>query len=162
KLESPQSPPVLPVSKQTDKTGILSETSEPRGVIILADDNLANILTIGEYLESHRYEVIVAHDGVEALERAEMNNPDIILMDIQMPVMDGLEATRQLRANPRFTNTPIIALTALAMPGDRERCLQAGANEYMSKPVSLKALRRTIENFLQTPSSSSAVAEPPD
>ena len=149
KLESPQSPPVIPVSEQTDKTGILSEASEPRGVIILADDNLANILTIGEYLESHRYEVIVAHDGVEALERAEMNNPDIILMDIQMPVMGGLEATRQLRANPRFAGTPIIALTALAMPGDRERCLLAGASKYMSKPVSLKTLKQTIENLLQ-------------
>ena len=149
KLESLQSPPILPVSEQTHKTGILSEASEPRGVIILADDNPANILTISEYLESHRYEVIVAHDGVEALEKAEANNPHIILMDIQMPVMDGLEATRQLRANPRFAGTPIIALTALAMPGDRERCLLAGASEYMSKPVSLKTLKQTIENLLQ-------------
>ena len=149
KLESPQSPPVIPVSEQTDETRILSEASEPRGVIILVDDNLANIITIGEYLESHRYEVIAAHNGVEALERAEMNNPDIILMDIQMPVMDGLEATRQLRANPRFAGTPIIALTALAMPGDRERCLLAGASKYMSKPVSLKTLKQTIENLLQ-------------
>jgi CheY-like chemotaxis protein len=69
-------------------------------------------------------------------------------MDIQMPVMDGLEAMRRLRANPRFTSTPIIALTALAMPGDRERCLEAGANEYMSKPVSLKKLLYTINNLL--------------
>jgi PAS domain S-box-containing protein len=146
KLESPQSPPIFPVREQT---GILSKASESGGVIILADNNLANLLAIGEYLESHRYEVILAHDGVEALAKAEANNPDIILLDIQMPVMDGLEATRQLRANPRFVDTPIIALTALAMPGDRERCLEAGASEYMSKPVSLKTLKKTIENLLQ-------------
>ena len=86
---------------------------------------------------------------METIEKAETNDPDIILMDIQMPVMNGLEATRRLRANPRFVDTPIIALTALAMPGDRERCLEAGASEYMSKPVSLKILKKTIENLLQ-------------
>jgi CheY-like chemotaxis protein len=70
-------------------------------------------------------------------------------MDIQMPAMDGLEATRRLRENPRFASTPIIALTALAMPGDRERCREAGANEYMSKPVSLKGLLNTIHKLLE-------------
>jgi CheY-like chemotaxis protein len=69
-------------------------------------------------------------------------------MDIQMPALDGLEAIRRLRILPRFTTTPIIALTALAMPGDRERCLEAGANEYMSKPVSLNGLMRTISQLL--------------
>jgi len=146
KLRSSQSPIVLPASEEPDKA---VSSPEPRGVIILADDNMANILTIGEYLESHGYEVIVAHDGLEAIEQAEANDPQIILMDIQMPVMNGLEAIRRLRANPRFVDTPIIALTALAMPGDRERCLEAGASEYMSKPVSLKILKKTIENFLQ-------------
>ena len=116
--------------------------------ILIAEDNAANILTIGDYLESHGYEIFVAHDGAEALEKAESVEPDLILMDIQMPTMNGLEAMTHLRANPRFSTTPIIALTALAMPGDRERCLQAGASEYMSKPVSLKLLLKTIEAFL--------------
>jgi CheY-like chemotaxis protein len=119
-----------------------------RRLILLAEDNLSNVLTIGEYLESYEYEVVVAHDGIEAIEKAEQLNPDVILMDIQMPVMDGLEAIRQLRTNPYFIFTPIIALTALAMPGDRERCLEAGANEYVSKPASLKALQQLIENLL--------------
>jgi CheY-like chemotaxis protein len=70
-------------------------------------------------------------------------------MDIQMPVMDGLETTRRLRADPRYTLTPIIALTALAMPGDRERCMEAGATEYMSKPVKLKDLINTIRDLMQ-------------
>ena len=110
---------------------------------------MANVLTIGEYLKSYGYRVITAHDGLETIEMVEKTKPDIILMDVQMPAMDGLEATRRLRANPRFASTPIIALTALAMPGDRERCLQAGANEYMSKPVSLKRLIRTVDNLLK-------------
>ena len=120
------------------------------GVILLADDNLPSVLTIGEYLESHGYEVVVAHDGSEAVEKAEAIHPDLILMDIQMPVMNGLEAIARLRGNVRFAETPIIALTALAMPGDRERSLLAGANEYMSKPVSLKTLKQTIQDLLQS------------
>jgi PAS domain S-box-containing protein len=115
--------------------------------ILLAEDHVANILTIGEYLESHGYQVIVAHDGGEALEKAQEADPDLILVDIQMPVIDGLQVTSRLRTQARFTRTPIIALTALAMPGDRERCLLAGANEYMSKPVSLQGLVRTIRQF---------------
>ena len=144
-----------------DKPKSKNQRAEPRGNdvatvresaalarILIAEDNAANILTIGDYLVSHGYEIIVAHDGAEALEKAESLKPDMILMDIQMPTMNGLEAITHLRANPRFTTTPIIALTALAMPGDRERCLQAGASEYMSKPVSLKLLLKTIETLL--------------
>jgi CheY-like chemotaxis protein len=134
--------------RQPAKAEIPLGVSAPRGIILLADDNMANILTIGEYLKHYGYEVAVAHDGLEAIERAEAVNPDIILMDIQMPVMNGLEAIASLRRNNRFGSTPIIALTALAMSGDRERCLQAGANAYMSKPVRLKILKQTIENFL--------------
>jgi len=122
-----------------------------RRTILLAEDNIPNAITIGEYLESWGYEIVVAYDGLEALERAEARDPDIILMDIQMPVMDGLEAIRRFRANPRFMKTPIIALTALAMPGDRELCLEAGANEYVSKPVSLKTLVKTIQTLLDPP-----------
>jgi CheY-like chemotaxis protein len=92
---------------------------------------------------------VVAHDGSEAVEKAEAIHPELILMDIQMPVMNGLEAVARLRENARFADTPIIVLTALAMPGDRERSLLAGANEYMSKPVSLKELRQKIESLLK-------------
>lgn len=118
-------------------------------VILLAEDNMASLLTTGEYLKTHGYQFLEAHDGLEAIEKAEANDPSIILMDIQMPVLDGLEAIRRLRANPRFATIPIIALTALAMPGDRERCLEAGASEYMTKPVHLKLLKQTIEKLLQ-------------
>jgi len=118
-------------------------------LVLLAEDNMASLLTIGEYLKSHGYRFVEAHDGLEAIEKAEANDLSIILMDIQMPVLDGLEAIRRLRTNPRFAATPIIALTALAMPGDRERCLEAGANEYLAKPVRLKLLKQTMEQLLQ-------------
>ena len=103
---------------------------------------------LGEYLQGRGYAVTTAGDGLEALAKAEDTLPHIIIMDIQMPEMDGLEAIRRLRADQRFISTPIIALTALAMSGDRERCLEAGANEYMSKPVSLKILAEKIQELL--------------
>jgi CheY-like chemotaxis protein len=75
-------------------------------------------------------------------------------MDVQMPRMDGLEATRRLRAEPDFRDTPIVALTALAMSSDRERCLAAGMDEYLSKPIHLKTLVKVIQGFLSTPEES--------
>jgi len=82
---------------------------------------------------------------------AQTQLPDLILMDIQMPGMDGLEAMRQMRQIDALANVPIIALTALAMAGDRDRCLEAGANEYFSKPIQLKALNQMIQTFLGNP-----------
>ena len=94
------------------------------------------------------YKVVTAQDGLDGLEQAKLAHPDLILMDVQMPRMDGFEATQKLRQDPEFKHTPIIALTALAMPSDREHCLAAGMDEYMSKPVNLKTLVKTIQKFL--------------
>ncbi|NTV99702.1 MAG: PAS domain S-box protein [Oscillochloris sp.] len=117
--------------------------------ILIAEDNEVNIVAVGDYLEARGYEVIIARNGLEVLDRASERPPDLILMDIQMPEMDGLEATRQLRQREEFAGVPIIALTALAMPGDRERCINAGANEYLTKPVSLRGLSELIEQMLE-------------
>jgi len=114
-------------------------------LILLAEDNEDSIVTEMDYLQARGYRVVVARNGAEAIERAREQRPEAILMDIQMPVMDGLEATRRIRADADLADVPIIALTALAMPGDRERCLEAGANEYLSKPVSLKRLVQAID-----------------
>ncbi|MEI6429256.1 MAG: PAS domain S-box protein [Pseudanabaena sp. ELA607] len=119
-------------------------TGTPK-LILLVEDNLMIISTVSSYLKAKGYQIMVANNGVEAIEKAQTANPDVILMDIQMPGMDGLEAMQRIRANPELVKTPIIALTALAMEGDRERCLAAGANEYMSKPVKMKQLINTIE-----------------
>jgi PAS domain S-box-containing protein len=148
KLEARTSQTVSAAYKPPEKNEADSNDPEPRRVVLLAEDNMANVLTIGEYLKSHNYEVVVAHDGLEAIKVAETINPDVILMDIQMPVMTGLDAIAHLRGEARFAFTPIVALTALAMSGDRERCLAAGASEYMSKPVSLKLLAETIHDLI--------------
>ncbi|WP_129670841.1 PAS domain S-box protein [Candidatus Chloroploca sp. Khr17] len=119
--------------------------------ILMAEDNEVNIVALGDYLQDKGYRLSVARNGREALDLAAETPPDLVLMDIQMPELDGLEAIRQLRADPTFTLTPIIALTALAMPGDRERCMEAGASEYLTKPVSLRGLVETIERLLDHP-----------
>jgi len=118
-------------------------------IILLAEDNPSNIETLVAYLRHKRYRVNIARTGVEVLESLEETLPDVIVMDIQMPEMDGLEATRRIRANPNWCEIPIIALTALTMPGDQERCFEAGVNEYLSKPISLKTLYQLIEQQFQ-------------
>ncbi|MEM7011951.1 MAG: response regulator [Verrucomicrobiota bacterium] len=115
--------------------------------VLLVEDNEANIGPTSDFLEAQGYAVTVARNGIEAVHSAKISKPDIILMDIQMPEMDGLEATRRIRGHLKL-KTPIIALTALAMPGDRERCIEAGVNEYMSKPVSFRSLSDSMERLL--------------
>ncbi len=117
-------------------------------VILLAEDNLVNVNTFCAYLEARGYELIVAKNGQEAINLAITQTPNLILMDIQMPEIDGLEAIRQIRAHPELASIPIIAVTALAMLGDEKKCLEAGANKYFSKPVKLKQLAETIRELL--------------
>jgi CheY-like chemotaxis protein len=133
----PAAPEVIPIK--------VAHPEAPR--ILLAEDNAMNIEIMTDYLHAQGYEVIVAKNGIEAIALAQSHHPQLILMDIQMPRMDGLEATRQIRetvAQP----IPIIALTALAMPGDADRCRDAGANDYLAKPVKLKQLAATVERYL--------------
>jgi PAS domain S-box-containing protein len=141
---------IKPVSPEM---GDMSEASnavpEKQAVILVAEDNLSNMATLSEYLQISGYAVLHARDGKEAIEIAATSSPDLILMDIQMPVMDGLEAIRCLRKDPRFMKTPILALTALAMPGDLERCFEAGANGYLSKPIGMKDLLQKVRASLE-------------
>jgi CheY-like chemotaxis protein/anti-sigma regulatory factor (Ser/Thr protein kinase) len=117
-------------------------------LILLAEDNEANIATFSSYLKAKGYRIVLATDGQQAIAQAKANLPNIILMDIQMPVMDGLAAIKQIRLDPNLVDIPIIALTALAMVGDRERCLAAGANEYLAKPIKLRQLNSAIQQIL--------------
>ncbi|MEH1916380.1 response regulator [Nostoc sp.] len=116
--------------------------------ILLAEDNEANITTLMSYLEAYNFQVMLARNGLEAVQMAKQHQPHLILMDIQMPQMDGLEATRQIRADTKTHSIPIIALTALVMPGDLERCVEAGANHYLAKPIKLKQLLEMIAQQL--------------
>lgn len=141
-----------PMASPAEQPAAVVNESEPASKtpirVLLADDHETNTLMLREYLQDRGYEVIIAKDGREALAKAADTLPHIILMDIQMPELDGLEAIKQLRADPHFIATPIIALTALTMSGDRERCLAAGANEYMSKPVGLRTLANRIHELI--------------
>ncbi|MBP7691876.1 MAG: PAS domain S-box protein [Anaerolineales bacterium] len=116
--------------------------------VLVADDNEANLRLLTRALGAHRYEVHVAHNGLEAVALAGALRPAVMIMDIQLPELDGLEAMRRIRQQPALAETHILALTALAMAGDRERCLAAGADEYLSKPVSPKVLLRTLAALL--------------
>ena len=117
-------------------------------LILIVENNEINIITISGYLQAKGYRLIVAKNGQEAIALTKAHRPDLILMDIQMPVMDGLEAIQQIRLDPDLVNIPIIAMAALAMTGDRDRCIQAGADEYVTKPVKLKQLTNTIQQLL--------------
>jgi CheY-like chemotaxis protein len=122
-------------------------------LVLIVDDNETNIRTLTDYLLATGHQVEVARNGSAALQYlrgdASRAQPDIVLMDIQMPGIDGLMVIRKIRNDAKLRGIPIIALTALAMPGDREKALTAGADEYMSKPVSLRHLVRVMAPYLQ-------------
>ena len=134
------------------RSGLPSHATGTGGpLILLAEDNEANIETMGGYLEGIGHRMRYASNGLVAVKLARELRPALILMDIQMPVMDGLTAIREIRADPALKDIPIVALTGLAMPGDRERCLAAGANDYLSKPVKLGDLVQRIRQHLKMP-----------
>lgn len=125
--------------------------SAARVTLLLAEDDEPTARTYVGYLVAKGYNVLLARDGDAALHLARDVQPGLILMDIQMPKLDGLEAIRQLRADASFNATPIIALSALATLSDRDRCLAAGANAFITKPTSLRELRACIARFIGVP-----------
>lgn len=139
----------LPLPRSTGDT---TNQTVPQGrespLVLMVDDQPANLYSLSDYLIYRGYQLITAEDGETAIALAQQEHPDLILMDMQMPGMGGLEATRQIRSLPDTAHIPIIALTALAMPGDRERCLAAGVNDYVSKPVRMKQLIAAMESCL--------------
>jgi len=116
--------------------------------ILISEDDPINRDLMVDVLAIKEYEIIVAENGLKVLELTRKYLPDLILMDIQMPVVDGLEATRRLKANPRTSHIPVIALTALAMKGDEERIKSAGCDDYISKPVDIDLVLRKVEKYL--------------
>lgn len=116
--------------------------------ILLVDDEEMNRDMLSRRLTRRGYEVVTAVDGEDACEKAAQLQPDLILMDMRMPVIDGYEATHRLRQSPQTALIPVIGLTAQAMSGDRERVLEAGCNAYESKPIEFVKLLETIESLL--------------
>lgn len=116
--------------------------------ILLVEDNEHNWDMLSQRLRLRGYDVVLAFNGRQAIDKAEAEKPDLILMDIGLPVLDGLEATRRIRGKPEIFRVPVIALTAHAMTGDREKALQAGCNDYHTKPVELPRLLAQMEALL--------------
>jgi signal transduction histidine kinase len=116
--------------------------------ILLVEDNQANIETFSGYLIAKGYRMLIANNGLAAIELTQSQQPDLILMDIQMPEMNGIEAIKAIRQLPNCDKMPMIALTARSMVGEREKCLAAGASGYLAKPVKLRELHQAIQQFL--------------
>ncbi|MFT5193559.1 MAG: two-component system cell cycle response regulator DivK [Cellvibrionaceae bacterium] len=121
-------------------------------IILLVEDNEMNRDMLSRRLRRKGFEVFSASDGISGIELAKQELPDLILMDISLPIMDGLQATRELKSNEQTKNIPIIALTAHAMSGDREKCLAAGCDDYSTKPVEFTDLLTKIRTLAVEPS----------
>ncbi|NDJ78327.1 MAG: response regulator [Chloroflexi bacterium] len=116
--------------------------------ILVVEDNPDNRILITDVLSSLDYEVLVAEDGEMGLTMARAEIPDLILMDLSLPKVDGWTATKEIKANDSLAHIPIIALTAHAMVGDREKALKAGCDDYISKPIDLRELASKLMHFL--------------
>jgi CheY-like chemotaxis protein len=116
--------------------------------ILLVDDDERNIFALSAYLKAKKYKVETARDGRECLDKLKTGEFDLILLDMMMPVMDGFETLRVMRADDELKSKKVIALTALAMKGDMERCMEAGANDYCTKPVDIDVLIKKMNALL--------------
>jgi two-component system, cell cycle response regulator DivK len=117
--------------------------------ILIVDDDPRNVRLVSALLRVSGYETIEAANGQEAVDKAREHHPDLILMDIQMPVMDGLEATRQLKSDQKTKDIPVIALTSFAMSGDRERILAGGCDDCLTKPLDTRNFVKRITAFFE-------------
>jgi CheY-like chemotaxis protein len=118
-------------------------------LILLVEDNEMNRDMLSRRLSRKGFEVVMAFDGIECMQVLSTQNPDLVLMDINLPGKDGYELTREIRANPDTANLPVIALTAHAMSGDREKSIAAGCDDYDTKPVDFKRLLGKIQDLME-------------
>jgi CheY-like chemotaxis protein len=140
----------LPPAKQ-QMIEALHESDEPLSgrKVLVVDDDIRNIFALNSLLERHHMQVITATNGQEAIKLVESTDElSLVLMDVMMPEMDGYETMRRIRSNQKFRMLPIIALTAKAMKGDREKCLEAGASDYVAKPVNTDQLLSLVRMWL--------------
>jgi len=116
--------------------------------VLIVEDNDLNMKLFNDLLEAHGYDTLQTRDGVEALKLARQHRPDLILMDIQLPEISGLEVTKWLKADDDLRAIPVIAVTAFAMKGDEEKIRGGGCEAYIAKPISVVSFLRTVERFL--------------
>jgi two-component system cell cycle response regulator DivK len=120
----------------------------PAKKVLIVEDNDLNMKLFNDLLEAHGYLTLQTKDGVEALRMARLHRPDLILMDIQLPEVSGLEVTKWLKEDDELRSIPVIAVTAFAMKGDEEKIRDGGCEAYIAKPISVASFMRTVERFL--------------
>jgi signal transduction histidine kinase/DNA-binding response OmpR family regulator/CHASE3 domain sensor protein len=136
-----------PQEKTQRRLGGMNDVLQSKTVLV-ADDDVRNIFSITKALENFKMTILPAIDGKEALQQLDKQKPDVILMDMMMPEMDGYETIKRIRSYPKYKNLPIIAVTAKAMSGDREKCIAAGASDYITKPVDIDQLLSLLRVWL--------------
>ncbi len=119
--------------------------------VLVVEDNDINMKLLHDVLEVHGYNVLQAKDGMEGWRIAREHRPDLILMDIQLPSISGLEATKRLKADETLKSIPVIAITAFAMAGDKEKFLEGGCDAYIAKPISIPNFLQTVDRFAKRP-----------
>ena len=125
----------------------LDYSAEPKTVLIVEDNEL-NMKLFRDLLEIHGYQTLEARTGSEALDALKENHPDLILMDIQLPEVSGLEVTREIKNSPDLADIPVIAVTAFAMKGDEERIREGGCEDYIAKPISVATFLEKVKRYL--------------
>jgi two-component system, cell cycle response regulator DivK len=116
--------------------------------VLIVEDNALNMKLFNDLLEAHGYQTLKTSDGIEALELTRQHKPDLVLMDIQLPEVSGLDVTRWIKEDDSISSTPVIAVTAFAMKGDEERMLKGGCAAYLSKPISVSKFLETVRAYL--------------
>ena len=122
--------------------------AKERKQVLCVEDNTVNMLLVSRIVEAEGHELIKAEDGNVALDILDATVPDIILLDINLPGIDGLELARRFKADERLAPVPLVATTAQVLVGDRERCLEAGCDDYLPKPLDIRKLREVIRHYL--------------
>ena len=120
----------------------------PRKKVLIVEDNELNMKLFNDLLEAHGYETLQAKNGADALKIAAASSPDLIIMDIQLPEISGLQATKELKADPKLSKIPVIAVTAFAMKGDEERIRAGGCEDYIAKPISVAGFLDKVKRYL--------------
>ncbi|BAI72507.1 two-component response regulator [Azospirillum sp. B510] len=128
--------------------GRLSTGGKPTKTVLIVEDNELNMKLFHDLLEAHGYGTLQTREGVEAMRLAREHRPDLILMDIQLPEVSGLEVTRWIKDDPELKSIPVVAVTAFAMKGDEEKIRQGGCEDYVAKPISVVKFLETVKKFL--------------
>ncbi|MGQ9367326.1 response regulator [Azospirillum sp. ST 5-10] len=136
------------MSSEANGPGNAMVAAKPSRRVLIVEDNELNMKLFHDLLEAHGYETLQTRDGLEALKMARSHRPDLILMDIQLPEVSGLEVTKWIKEDDDLKSIPVIAVTAFAMKGDEEKIREGGCEDYIAKPISVTKFLQSVQKFL--------------